>query len=126
MKFCLQIYCALPKQGRDYAINEQKSLNLASAIRTLQLTEKEDEEVGDGEREQVVVGGGAHPGEAQDHAAHGQVAEYARDGHHCSTSFPRSERQDSPGQPRKLMRTNKKNHPFLDISLSFSSKIYFA
>ena len=35
MKFCLQIYCVQPKRGRENAINEQNSLNLASPIQTL-------------------------------------------------------------------------------------------
>ena len=47
------------------------------------LTQEQNEEVGDGEGEQVVVGGGAHAGEAQDDAAHREVAENARDRHHC-------------------------------------------
>ena len=35
VKFCLQSYCVLPKQGKEYAISGQNSLNLASLIRTL-------------------------------------------------------------------------------------------
>ena len=40
MNICLQIECAPPKRGREYTINGQKSLNLASAIRTLLLNEQ--------------------------------------------------------------------------------------
>ena len=35
MKFCLLIHCVVHKQGEEYAISEQNSLNFASAVQTL-------------------------------------------------------------------------------------------
>ena len=76
--------CSLPPRTRCLSIPFRER-PLAAEATHYTLTEEQDEEVCDGEGEEVVVGGGAHPGEAQDDAAHGQVAEDARDGHHCTS-----------------------------------------